>query len=165
MRKTRTTPILILILTLLLLTACGGGRASVKEVPMEDLAKTMLEADTSLPEMKTVDDTVNGPERYFSTVCELDYGKVKHFFIAWAAGGTADEICVVLTGSEADAKEAEEGFQKHIRKRQAMYETYDPAQAARFSNALTFTKGPYACFILSDDPDSVRAAFEEAVGE
>ena len=129
-----------------------------------DIVAGVLPLNTKLPSKRLLAEetgvSVITVEHAYAILCDEGYTEARQRSGYYVIYRERD----FLTGSEADAREAEEGFQKHIQKRQAMYETYDPVQAARFDDALTFTKGPYACFILSDDPDSVRAAFEEAVG-
>ncbi len=150
--------ILALALGLLLLTGCAPAEA---EVSMYDLEKAMLAADSSLPEMTSVNDSSENPASLFAYLSDLEYEKVEHFFLAYSTEGKADEIAVIAVKDAGDVDAARESLERHVESRQKLYDQYDPEEAVRVGNAQVFTRGRCAVLILCDETEAVRSAFEE----
>ena len=161
----RKAGILIMAIMLLGLVLGGCSRAASRpSVSMHDLQTAMLAADSSLPEMTAVNDASENAKNLFSYLSDLDYDKVAGFFLAYSAQGRADEVAVIETRDVKDVASAVDTLKKHRENRVKLYQSYQPDQVARAQNALIFDRGNYAVLIISDNQDSIRAAFEKAVG-
>ena len=147
------------VMLTLSLGACAG--EDTKELNMYELEKSMLAADDSLPEMKTVGSWEDNAEKSFAYLSDLDYGKVRGYFLAYAADGMAYEIAVVQLKDKADADALADSLNEHVRTRVQMYKTYEPDQVQRAENAVITTNGDCVLLIMSDAPQKSESAFKE----
>lgn len=148
----------ILALTLCFaLCACGEH----KEISVYDLRRSMLSADTGLPEMLTASSSDSDGERKFAYLSELDYSKVEGYFLAYAADGMAYEIAVICLKDKSDASSAEASLREHLNGRISLYKTYEPQQVQRAENALIISRDRCVALIMCDDTNAVKTAFEE----
>lgn len=151
--------ILCAVTTALCLCACAG--EDTKELSMYELEKSMLAADDSLPEMKTVGSWEDNAENAFAYLSDLDYGKVRGYFLAYAADGMAYELAVVQLKDKSDAEALADSLNEHVQTRVQMYKTYEPNQVQRAENALIKTDGDCVLLIMSDAPQKSESAFKE----
>jgi len=151
------------LLLCLLLTACSGGGPQEKPVSMYDLQTAMLAADSSLPDMLTVNSAGADGAEMFSHLSHVDYEKVDGFFLAYSATGLADEVAVVRLKEAGHVEEMKSSLHDHVEGRVKLYRNYQPDQMRRVEEGLIFTRGHYAVLIISDQPSRIRAAFEQAV--
>lgn len=156
----RTISLICAALCAVSLCACGG---SSKQVSMYDLQKSMLEADTSLPEMKVTGSWEDDANKAFAYISDLDYSKVSGYFLAYAADGMAYEIAVVQLKDKADASAAADSLKSHVQDRVQIYKTYEPKQTERAENAVVKTDGSFVLLIMCDDQQKVEAAFKNFV--
>jgi len=149
---------LLLVLALCLsLCACGD----TKDISIYDLQKTMLAADSSLPEVKIASSSDTDGKTKFAYLSDLDYNKVSGYFLAYAADGMAYEIAVIALKDKSDLSDAEASLRTHLEGRVNLYKTYEPAQTERAENALIVTRNNCVALIMCDKPEAVKAAFEE----
>lgn len=146
-----------------LMAACSGGGESSDQVSIYDLQTSMLAADSSLPEMLTVNSAGADGEEMFSHLSDVDYGKVDGFFLSYSAAGLADEVAVVRMKQAADVKEMESSLRAHVDSRVKLFQNYQPDQRQRAEGAVIFTRGNYAVLVISDNAQQIRAAFEQSV--
>ena len=159
---------LLAALTVLGLCGCGAKEKTDTRkatVPMADLRTGMLDAATSLPDMKSVSDESTDAEELFAYFSDLDYGKVEHFFLTYSAAGLADEIAVIAVKDAADAAQAKASLESHLKSRLQMYTQYNPDQVPRVENAEIFVKDRYVVLIVCDEADAVKAAFNRLISE
>lgn len=162
-RMLRYITMTILLLTMGLLTACGG-KQSKETVSMYDLQKAMLAADDTLPEMLSVNSSSDDAQSLFTYLSDLDYGKVDSYFLAYSSEGLADEIAVIALKDEADVNEAEKFLHDHVDSRVKLYENYAANQVPRAEAATIFCKDQYVVLIISDKAQEVKAAFLDEIG-
>ena len=113
-----------LLLTVLALTvaltavSCGG--TETREVSMFDLSRAMLAAAT-FEDMSYVSSADDGAEDLIANVSDIDYEKVRSFFIAYASDGmgNADEIVVISVKNASDAAEAKASLDRHLESRKS----------------------------------------------
>ena len=151
----------LLLAAVWLLPACGAGSA---DVDMTALRQGMADAAPSLPQMLSATDADANAGELFSYLSDMDYGKVKHFFLLYAASGDADEIAVIEVKNSADAERAEESLRSHLVNRARLYEQYKPDQLRRVEQADVFVRGRWAVLIVCDEAAAVKAAFQRAMG-
>lgn len=166
----RCTKIMLLICALLgvlIVTAGCGNGGTVDKIEMNRIREAMLSAGKGLPEMSVVDDSSESAKTQFAYLSTMDYHKVDQFFLAYASDGNqhADEIAVIAVKQAGDVKAAEKSLNRHMQKRRALYEQYNPSQLTRIDNAQIFTKGRCAVLILCGKQAGVKAAFEKALGK
>lgn len=126
---------------------------------MYDMQKAMVAADSTLPEMTSVNSESQKAEQLMTYFSSLSYNKVKSYFLVYSKAGKADEIAVIELKDASDADEAAETLKKHAQKRVSLYKTYEPSQCKRAQSAKVFTYENYAVLIISDKQDDVQKAF------
>ena len=94
------------------LCACGNKTQSV--IDMQELQKSMTDADKSLPEMKISGSWDQNAEKAFSYLSDMEYNKIHGFFLAYAADGMAYEIAVVQLKDKSDADAMEDSLNEII---------------------------------------------------
>lgn len=140
------------------LCACGE---KTKSIDMQELEKSMLSADKSLPEMKVTGSWEENAEKAFSYISDLEYNKIHGFFLAYAADGMAYEIAVVQLKDKSDASAMADSLREHVQSRVQMYKTYEPEQVQRAESAVVKTDGDCVLLIMSDTPQNAETAFKE----
>ena len=160
--KRRAALALAGVLTLLLLAGCGAA-ARQPTVSMYEMQKTMLAADQTLPEMRSVNGGSEDAAQLFTYLCDLPYDQVEDYFLAYSSAGKADEIAVVAVKDAAQVDAAQKALQAHVQDRLSLYRNYEPDQVARVEKALIFTYRQYAVLIISEGSSGVRQAFQTFV--
>ena len=92
---------------------------------------------------------------------DIDYSKVKAFFITYASDGkgNADEIVAIQVKKKADLGEAAESLRRHLETRKTLYATYDKNQLPKLNKAKVFTRGTLAILMVADQSEKMEAAF------
>lgn len=149
---------MLALLLLGLLAGCGGETPAVSMLALD---QAMRGASGRLGEMLYVSSEDADAAALFAHVSDLDYGKVRGFFIDYAADGTgnADELVVIQVKNRADAAAAAQSLQKHLEKRTQLYGTYDKTQLPKLAAARTLTKGNVVALIVADDAAQIAQAF------
>lgn len=142
------------------LSVCACGEKTQK-IDMYELQKSMVSADKSLPEMKISGSWDENAEKAFSYISDMEYNKIRGFFLAYAADGMAYELAVVQLKDKSDAGEMEDSLNEHVQTRVRMYKTYEPEQVQRAENAVVKTVGDCVLLIMSDSPENAETAFKE----
>lgn len=120
----------------------------------------MLEADRSLPEMKISGSWDENAEKAFSYISDMEYNKIRGFFLAYAADGMAYEIAVVQLKDQNDVVELGVSLSKHVDSRVQMYKTYEPDQVERAQSASIKTIGDCVLLMMCDGQQNVEKAFK-----
>lgn len=147
----------------IVLCLCSCGQDTDKDISMYDLQKAMLEADGELPEMLTFSSSEDGAEDAFSYISDLDYSKVKSFFLAYASDGMAYEIAVIQLKNSADAGEAAETLEAHRQDRINLYKTYEPDQVPKAESAVVKAVDNFAVLIMCGNQTGVEKAFTDFI--
>lgn len=142
------------------LSLCACGSQS-EAIDMQALEKSMAEADKSLPEMKISGSWDENAEKAFSYISDMEYNKIRGFFLAYAADGMAYEIAVVQLKDKSDAADLGVSLNKHLESRIQMYKTYEPEQVSRAQGAEIKTIGDCVLLIMCDAQQNVEKAFKE----
>lgn len=141
-----------------LLVSCGD---DAEEISLFDLHGALVEFTGHPDEMKYASSSDKNPEDLLAHVSNIDYGKVKAFFISYAANGTgnADEIVAIQVKKKADLNEAAASLRIHLDTRKTLYATYDKTQVAKLEKAKILNRGTLVVLMVSDDVDKMEAAF------
>ena len=161
--KRAAASILAMALALCLAACSGsGGGSSVDPVA---LGESMLAKCENLPDMDTVSSSdEDGPE-LFQYVSDMDYGKVSGYYLAYASGGSAEEIAVIHVRDSADLAQARASLEAHLDNRLGIFRTYDPSQAAMVEDAKIVAVGDTAALFICANAEALSSAFREAMGQ
>ena len=153
---------------ILLLAAaiCGcGAKETVQEkgvaVDMQALQKSMLAADTTLPEMKIATGSDAQAALNFTAFSDFAYDRVQDYFYAYAADGGSQEIAVVALKDAGDAAALMRTMQSHLEDRRGALTAYAPDQLPLVDHAVIKQKGHLVAMIISEKSGLVQQAFEE----
>lgn len=146
----------------LILGISGCASHSTNSVPVVTLQEKLLAVDTSLPEMITVNHETENAAELFSSLSDVDYGKVDSYFLSYSSEGLADEVAVVRVKSSSDVKMVEDSLKEHVQKRVNLFQSYRADQVNRAENAVVFSNGNDVVLIISDQSGTVKNAYEEA---
>ena len=160
---------LILLLPCLLLAGCGRRSQlqpdDAQTIDMAELSRAMLNADSTLPEMKTVSSNTETGKELFTYLSDFDYEKVDAYFLSYAEDGKSYEIAVVALKDSADADALRSSLKKHCRNRVSLYQSYAPDQVPRAEAAELVSSGRYVALIMCDDHEAVKTAFQIGINE
>ena len=159
---TATRKIAALVVSVLMLcgilASCGD---DAEEISMFDLNQALVEFTGNPDDMKYASSSDTNPEDLLAHVSNIDYGKVKAFFITYASNGTgnADEIVAIQVKKKSDLNEAASSLRIHLDTRKTLYATYDKTQIPKLEKARILTRDKLAILMVSDDVEKMEAAF------
>ena len=144
------------ILTLLALTACGGG----EEVAIDSAAFIAeLEGSTVF-----VDQFQPQDDKALAALVKLDTSLITEFTYAVGTGYTGEEYGIFLCTSKADAEAIKAQLEAHVEAQYALYESYAVDALPRIGNAVIMQKGSYVCIVCAEDFDGARVIAEKYFG-
>ncbi len=146
------------------LAACGAPRRG--RVDAAALGAELTGLAEALPEMESVASGSSGAEaaRLFPYLSDMDYGLVEGYYMAYAAGGSAEEIAVIAVKDPGDLGEARASLERHLDGRRGLFAVYDPAGAALLDSARVASAGSAAALLVCENARELEAAFLEAAG-
>ena len=156
--RNRIRLLVIALLAVLSLAACGNEGSGTATVNMKQLQQAMLAAAPSLSETASTTGDAADAKETFSYVSDLPYDKVENFLLSYSTTGKADEIAVIAVKDPADVTKAADSLRAHVESRRKLFLQYGPAEAARVEKAQVFTKDQYAVLIICDDSPAVKTA-------
>lgn len=156
--KKITSVILSAVILCGIFTACSD---DAEDISMYDLNQALVEYTGDPDNMKYASNNDSNPEDLLAHVSNIQYGKVKAFFISYAADGTgnADEIVAIQVKKKSDLNEAAQSLRAHLDTRKTLYAAYDTSQLPKLEKAKVFTRGTLAILMVADDSDKMEAAF------
>ena len=159
-RIRQTLGLTLAALSLLAMCACAGGEDAGPDLDPADMARAMMDVDTTLPEMVQRSSRDADGADSFTHLSDLDYGKVEAYFYACADAGTAEEIAVVKLKDKGDAAALMESLHDHIKARQGTFEEYNPEQLPLTEDAVVTREGRYVTLIVSKKSGLVQKEFQ-----
>lgn len=153
-----TAVILSAVMLCGILSACGD---DAEEISMYDLNQALVGFTGDPDNMKYASSSDSNPEELLSHVSNIEYSKVKAFFITYATNGTgnADEIVAIQVKKKSDLNQAADSLRSHLETRKTLYAAYDKSQLPKLEKAKVFTRGTLAILMVSDNSDKMEAAF------
>lgn len=144
---------------------CGSAKEPTddgagEKIDMNALRTAMLEADTTLPEMKVVTSEDEQGELNFTAFSDLEYERVQSYFYAYAADGGSQEIAVVELKDAGDAAALMNTLQEHLELRSGALGEYAPDQLSMIEHAVIKQSGRYVAMIICEKSGLVQQAFE-----
>ena len=139
----------LLILPVMLLTACGGGAAK-NPAPKDVTAAILAEVNMN----SAVEKDKSNLSDYYTAI---DVSKVEEasFYIC-ASGAYPDEIAVIKLTDAAGAAEAKKAMQSRLDKQIELFSTYTPAEMYKLETAKLYTVGNYAVLLACEDNDKAK---------
>ncbi len=158
--KKTAAAILSVVMLCGLFTACGD---DAEEISMYDLHNALVQYTGDPASMKYASSSDANADELLVHVSDIEYSKVKAFFICYAADGQgdADEIVAIQVKKKSDLNEAAASLKTHLETRKTLYATYDKSQMPKLNKAKVFTRGTLAILMVSDNSDKMEAAFYE----
>ena len=158
--KKITAVILSAVVLCGIFTACGD---EAEEISMYDLNQALVGFTGEPDNMKYASSSDSNPQDLLAHVSNIEYSKVKAFFITYASDGTgnADEIAAIQVKKKSDLNEAAESLRNHLETRKTLYAAYDKTQLPKLDKAKVFTRGTRAILMVADDSDKMEAAFND----
>lgn len=104
--RNRIRLLVIALLAVLSLAACGNEGSGTATVNMKQLQQAMLAAAPSLSETASTTGDAADAKETFSYVSDLPYDKVENFLLSYSTTGKADEIAVIAVKDSADVTKA-----------------------------------------------------------
>lgn len=156
---------ILLVVMAILLSGCGNTvstEPNKKSIAISDLQKSMLAADTTLPEMMIVSDADEQADLNFSYLSSLSYDMIDSYFYAYAKDGTAEEIAVIRLIDKGDAAAMMDSLHEHIKQRKGTFQEYAPEQVEMTQNAVVTRHENYIALIISKKNGMVQKTFEES---
>lgn len=157
----RAVGLALAALALLACAGCAGGDGGGPDLDPAEMARAMMDADTTLPQMVERSSGDADGEDSFTYLSSLDYGKVDSYFYACADAGTAEEIAVVKLKDKGDAAALMESLHDHIEARQGTFAEYDPEQLPLTEDAVVTRDGRYVTLIVSKKSGLVQKEFQK----
>lgn len=99
--RNRIRLLVIALLAVLSLAACGNEGSGTATVNMKQLQQAMLAAAPSLSETASTTGDAADAKETFSYVSDLPYDKVENFLLSYSTTGKADEIAVIAVKDPA----------------------------------------------------------------
>lgn len=145
-------------------SACSANQN--KEISLYDLNKAMSDV-ADFKDMKYASYNDDNAEDVFKNISDIDYSKIKGFFINYAVDGTgnADEIACIELKNKNDKTLAIESLNAHLKRRIGLYSTYDKSQLDKLNNAIVTSYGNIVVLIVGDNATAMEKAFNEFMGD
>ena len=118
--RNRIRLLVIALLAVLSLAACGNEGSGTATVNMKQLQQAMLAAAPSLSETASTTGDAADAKETFSYVSDLPYDKVENFLLSYSTTGKADEIAVIAVKDSADVTKAADSLRAHVESRRKL---------------------------------------------
>jgi len=169
MRKTVKKVVMMgLVAGLMCVSLAGCEKKGKKVEPIVDMKafeERMLDADTTLPEMKKVSGLDENAELNFTALSDFEYEKVEDYFYCYAQDGDVQEIAVIALKDEKDAAAALKSLHNHVDNRVGTLQEYSPEKVDMAKNAVITSEGRYVTMIICEKTGLVQNAFKDFLTE
>ncbi len=146
----------IILLCMLLLTACGGGGSKGVSIAPADLAKQLAEETVTSDTLSEVSSDILA-STYF-----VDMDQVEAASAYLNSGASACEATVIQTKDSSYAKEVETLFQNRVDSQTELYSSYNATETSKLNAAIIRTSGNYVVLCVCDDTDKAEEILTEA---
>ena len=148
--------LIIAVCMMLLLTACGGGKA--KDVDIDALAQELAGSGAFTMDISqyAMNADLAGPTYGF------DAADVEHS-VFYFISGTGEEIFLAKASSEDAAAKLEGLCADRVAGQKASLENYVPEAIPRLDSAVTVRQGLYVIFVVADDSAAAKTIVDKYV--
>ncbi len=148
----KTIAILVSVLTVMGLAACGGKKGDFDVNALGNDLSTKITYADSLGQMDI--DTAS----MFLNLSDVNVVKAA---IYEGSGGTAEEIVVLECASDTDAQKAEQVLKDRVSEQIESFTDYVPEELTKLNAAVIKVSGKYAVLSVSDTPDEARKLIDQ----
>ena len=148
--------LIVTMCMLLVLTACGGGKA--KDVDIDALAGELAASGAFTMDMGqyAMDASLAAPTYGF------DAADVEHS-VFYFISGTGEEVFLAKAASEDAAARLEGLCADRVAAQKASLANYAPEAIPRLDSAITVRQGQYVIFVVANDSAGARAVVDKYV--
>ncbi|MCR5419740.1 MAG: DUF4358 domain-containing protein [Lachnospiraceae bacterium] len=149
--KKRLMSVIAVVLTMLVVSGCGGKSVEVNSQELADALKAGItyKDDISVIDLETA-------KMFYS----FSDAAITESVFYEGSGGTAEEIVVIKCESEADAAKIEEAFRQRMSEQKEAFTDYVPGELEKINAAVIYKKGNMAVLSVSDEPDKARSIID-----
>ena len=148
--------LIVTVCMMLLLTACGGGKA--KDVDLDALAGDLTASGAFTMDMNQY--AMNGD--LAAPTYGFDAGDVEKC-VFYFVSGTGEEIFLAKAVSEDAAARLEGLCADRVASQKASLENYVPEAIPRLDSAVTVRQGQYVIFVVANDGAAAKAVVDKYV--
>ena len=148
--------LILAVCMILVLTACGGGKA--KDVDIDALAKELTASGAFTVDMGqyALNADLAAPTYGFDAA---DVGSSLYYF----SSSTGEEIFLAKTSGEDAAAKLEGLCADRVAGQKASLENYAPDAIPRLDSAVTVRQGQYLIFVVANDSAAARTIVDKYV--
>ncbi|MDO4632731.1 MAG: DUF4358 domain-containing protein [Eubacteriales bacterium] len=143
------------MLTALLLTACGGKKSADVSVDIkalhDELAVTITSGDIAEASASIVETT------YF-----LNKDKVEESIASLNSGAGACEVAVVKCKDSDYTKEVVDLFKNRVKSQSTLFASYNAEEVTKLDAAVIASAGNYAVLCVTDDAEAAKQIIKKA---
>lgn len=154
--KKRYVAVMCLLLLMSTLTGCSGKEKKVENIDVKDLAKEILDTGKFSDDMMELDSDV-----YDAQFPDIETGKIASGSIYISSGAATDEIIVLETIEENDAKSVKEEVLSSIEYQVEANKDYLPEQVKKLQDPIVAVSGKYVIVCVTDDKDKVNTLLKK----
>lgn len=147
---------LLALCLILLLTACGGGKA--KEVDLDALAAELAGSSAFTMDISGYALAQNIAEMTFS----LDSGALKSCQYYYN-NGSNEELLLAQTADEAAAETLEQACLNRVELQKSALVNYNPDAIPRLDNAVVVRSGSYVIYVVAEDGAAAKTIVDKYV--
>ena len=148
----RLTAMLLAVVMLAALCACGGPKA--KEVDLGAL-------EAELTASNAFSDILNKPaDGVAARLYDIEDGAAKQVILYVGTGATAEEIFLAEAADASAADALKASCEERVADQKTMFANYAPGEVAKLDDAVLVTSGNYVILVVSADAAAVRSIVE-----
>lgn len=147
---------LLAVLALLTLAGCSGKDAKELSVDPDELA-SKLASETVTSDTLTAAAAEMIPGIYYVSNDHYQSGAAY-----MSAGSTGCEAVVIECKDASSSADVKKAFEERVSSQAALYESYNPQEAAKIKKAIIKTAGKYAVLVVCDDTAKAEDILKEA---
>ena len=146
----KLTAMLLAIVMLAALCACGGG-AQEKDVDLSALAAELVASDA-------FSDILNQPaDGVAARLYDIEDGAAKQVILYVGTGATAEEIFLAEATDAAAASALKAACEARVADQTSVFANYAPGDVAKLDDAILVTSGNYVILVVAADAAAARS--------
>lgn len=161
--KRFTALLLVLVLSLCALTACGEDVAKGTNYSAEEIYKEMT-TKVTLPEAMMEQ---AASVEYYQNELGLDFSKYANYVCTRSEDFMKAEVIIIIKfaegSSSADKQTAEKALKEYADNQTSVFSTYEPEAAKVAEKAVVATKGDFVYLIMSEKVTELKAVLNEMI--